>query len=403
VQSSRDSQRSGSAGVAFAFLVVMLGATLPTPLYPLYQQELGFGEDVVSVVFAAYAVGVAAALLLLGRASDVVGRRRMMLVAVAVAAVSSVVFVTSPGLGWLYVGRVLSGIGAGIVTTVGTVYLVELAPEGRGTRASLLATVVNILGLGIGPPLAGLVSNVLPAPLVTPYVVHLALCALAAVALVPTREVVVDPDGSLRPSRLQVAPGARSVFVPAAVAGFAAFSSFGLATGAAAGILGQVLGYTDRLLVGGVVFSLFGGSATAQVALQKVPTQAALRCGCVVLAAAAAILFAAVQLTSLAVLVVALVAVGVGQALIFRAAIAAINERSTDAERSGTVTTFFFVCYVGISIPVVALGFSSVQVGLGPATEAFSVGVGVLALLSLAAQLLIARRERGGDRTPTQG
>ena len=54
----------------------MLGATLPTPLYPIYEQELGFGGVMVTLIFAAYAVGVTAALLLFGRLSDQVGRRR---------------------------------------------------------------------------------------------------------------------------------------------------------------------------------------------------------------------------------------------------------------------------------------------------------------------------------------
>lgn len=39
----------------------MVGTTMPTPLYPLYQRELGFGGLMVTVVFATYAVGVGAA------------------------------------------------------------------------------------------------------------------------------------------------------------------------------------------------------------------------------------------------------------------------------------------------------------------------------------------------------
>lgn len=42
-------------GVACAYLVTMLGATLPTPLYSLYQQRFGFSAGVLTVVFATYA------------------------------------------------------------------------------------------------------------------------------------------------------------------------------------------------------------------------------------------------------------------------------------------------------------------------------------------------------------
>ena len=62
--------------VAAAFAVTMLGTTLPTPLYVLYQQELRFSTLMITVIYAAYAVGVLAALLLFGRVSDEIGRRR---------------------------------------------------------------------------------------------------------------------------------------------------------------------------------------------------------------------------------------------------------------------------------------------------------------------------------------
>src|SRR4051794_37861789 len=99
--------------VAAAFLVTMLGATLPTPLYPLYQQELGFGGLMVTVVFAMYAVGVLAALLVVGRLSDEVGRRAVLLPALGVAAASSLAFLVPHSLAALIVGRLLSGVSQG--------------------------------------------------------------------------------------------------------------------------------------------------------------------------------------------------------------------------------------------------------------------------------------------------
>ena len=92
-----------------AFLITMLGATLPTPLYPIYEQELGFGGVMVTLIFAAYAVGVIAALLLFGRLSDQLGRRAVLLPGLALAAVSSAVFLIPDNTPTLFVGRVLSG------------------------------------------------------------------------------------------------------------------------------------------------------------------------------------------------------------------------------------------------------------------------------------------------------
>src|SRR5689334_18575555 len=52
--------------VAAAFLTAMAFSTIPTPLYALYQHRDGFSSFVVTVVFAVYAVGVIASLLLAG-------------------------------------------------------------------------------------------------------------------------------------------------------------------------------------------------------------------------------------------------------------------------------------------------------------------------------------------------
>ncbi|WP_278259319.1 hypothetical protein [Nocardioides convexus] len=64
--------------VAFAFLVAMAFSTVPAPLFPVYQARDGFSTFMITVVFAAYAVGVATALVLAGHVSDWLGRRRVL-------------------------------------------------------------------------------------------------------------------------------------------------------------------------------------------------------------------------------------------------------------------------------------------------------------------------------------
>lgn len=386
-------RRRGFVVATFAFLAVMVGTTMPTPLYPIYEADLGFGSATVTAVYAAYAVGVIAALLLLARASDVLGRRRLMVTAILVSAASSVVFATSPDLAWLYLARVVSGVSAGIVATTGTVYLVELAAPDEQTRAALVATVVNMLGLGLGPVIAGVLSEVAPAPLTTPYVAHLALLAVAALGLLTAPEVVATPGGSWRPLPPTVAAQARAVFVPVAIAGFAAFATLGLVAAVTSGILAQVLGYTDRALTGGVVFTMFLSSVISQLTLRGVATRPALRVGCALLAVGVGVLGLSLPLTSLPLLVAGLAVSGVGQALCFRAGVAALAAQSPPQLRARTVTSFFLVAYVGISAPVVAVGLASRSIGLPRAAETFSVVVAVMAVAALALQLVVTRRE----------
>src|SRR5258708_19442480 len=103
----------------------MIGTSLPTPLYVIYQAQWHVSSGIVSVIFASYAAGVLVALLLAGRSSDQVGSRPVVLAALGFSAVSTVVFILAPSLGWLFVGRVLSGLSAGLVTGTATPTLTE--------------------------------------------------------------------------------------------------------------------------------------------------------------------------------------------------------------------------------------------------------------------------------------
>ena len=75
-------RRRGYALTAAVLLLIMLGGTLPVPLYVLYEQQMGFGPLGVTVVFAAYVLGTLSALVALGDLSDHVGRRKVLALAV---------------------------------------------------------------------------------------------------------------------------------------------------------------------------------------------------------------------------------------------------------------------------------------------------------------------------------
>ena len=129
----------------------MLGTTLPTPLYVIYQDRWHFSAAMVTVTFAVYAAAVIATLLLAGRSSDQAGRRPVLAVALGASALSTVVFILAPGLGALIAARIVSGLSAGLMTGTATATLTELIPASASRRASLVATAANMAGLGLGP------------------------------------------------------------------------------------------------------------------------------------------------------------------------------------------------------------------------------------------------------------
>src|ERR1700756_1158198 len=145
--------------VAFVFLTVMGFSTVPSPLYGLYRARDHFSLFMITVIFAVYAVGVIAALLLAGHLSDLYGRRRLLLPALGITILSAVVFLASKSLAALLVGRLLNGISIGIIASTATAYLAELdavgRPEADASKATLTASAVNVGGLGVGALVAG--------------------------------------------------------------------------------------------------------------------------------------------------------------------------------------------------------------------------------------------------------
>lgn len=228
--------RLGYPAAAAVFAIGMAGTTLPTPLYGLYRAQLGFSELMVTVVFAVYALGVIATLLLAGNVSDEAGRRPVLLAALGFSAASAFCFLFEGGLAALFAGRLLSGFAAGLLSGAATVTVMELAPPGRAARAGLAATAANMGGLGCGPLLAGVLAEYAPWPLRLPFIAHLTLIALAAALTWFLPETVAGArlrGLRPRPRGIAVPAAMRGVFVTSALAAFAGFSLLGLFTAVA--------------------------------------------------------------------------------------------------------------------------------------------------------------------------
>jgi MFS family permease len=378
--------------LAYAFAAIMVGTTLPTPMYAIYAQQMHFAVLTTTVIYATYAGGVLFALLAFGRWSDAIGRRPVLLAGVVFALASAAVFLVADSVSLLLVGRVLSGLSAGIFTGTATAAVIEAAPENWRARAAAVATVANIGGLGIGPLLAGLLVEYAPAPLQLSFVVHIVLAALAGVA------VLIVPETSERTAgigaqRLSVPAEVRAVFVIASLAAFAGFAVTGLFTAVAPSFLSQVVGIDNHAVAGLIACSIFAASAVAQVLARNMNPQRAVAIGCAILVVGMAILAVALQLSSLAGLVAATVVSGIGQGISFSRGLAVVAERTPADRRAEVSSTYFVVAYVAISLPVVGEGLAARQWGLQTAGVSFAVAVGILATLCLAAILVQEARQ----------
>ncbi|MFD3502541.1 MFS transporter [Streptomyces sp. NPDC058678] len=373
------------------FAVCMAGTTLPTPLYGLYQEKFGFSELTVTVVYAVYAFGVIGVLLLAGNASDAMGRRPVLLWGLGFAAASAVCFLCAAGLGWLYAGRLLSGLSAGLFTGAATAYVMELAPYAGASRATFVATAANMGGLGCGPLLAGVLAQYAAWPLHLPFAVHLALVACSAAVLLRLPETVRErrPLSTVRPQRPGLPAEVRPVFGPAAIASFVGFALFGVFTSVSPAFLAESLNVHNHAVSGLVVALAFFSSTAGQVAVGRIGLGRSLPLGCAGLFAGLALLAGALRWDLLPLVVLSAVVGGAGQGLAFRGALSAVAQASPEDRRAAVISTLFVVAYAGISVPVIGVGVLTGPIGLEGAGLVFIACMAVL--VSIAALYLLRR------------
>ena len=371
----------------------MLGTTLPTPMYALYAQRLHFGVLTTTIIFATYAAGVLTALLLFGRWSDVLGRRPLLIAGAVCSIASAIVFLTAGPVGQLLVGRVLSGLSAGIYAGAATAAVIESATPKWRARAPAIATAATTGGLALGPLLAGFLVEYAAWPLHLVFVVNLALLVpvTAALCFVPETAAVrrgVWPGVQ----RLAIPRDLWSLFLRAAIAGFAGFAVLGLFTAVAPSFLASVIGVGNHAVAGGIVFAVLGISTLAQIVYPGRDPGIALVLGCAVLAVGTLVIGIALAAESLVALICAAVLCGVGQGISFSRGLGAVAAATPIARRAEVTSTYFVIAYIALTLPVVGVGFAARAWGLRTAGIAFTLVVAVLPVVALVATVLANRR-----------
>lgn len=371
--------------VAFGFWITMAGTTAPTPLYPLYERAFGFSEFTVTVVFAVYALGVVAGLLVFGRLSDQVGRRPVLLAATGLSVCAALVFLFTPGLAVMLVGRVLSGFAAALATGTATAALSELIPSGSRVKPATVALAANMGGLAGGTLLAGILADLAPDPLRVPWAVILVLTLLGLAAVAATPAGAQGGSGFiLRIQPLRVPAEIRADFLRAAMAAGAGFAVLGVLTAVTGVFLGTVLGLTSHTLTGVVVFTAFACTALGQPLGGRLPRPAiALPLACAGLLIGAALIATAMVTVSLAPLFVGAAVNGLATGIAMAQGISTITSRVAPRFRGETVSTFFAILYTMLAVPAIGVGVLIRASSLRPAAEIFSAAVAALALTVL--------------------
>ncbi|MEU4465394.1 MFS transporter [Streptomyces sp. NPDC024017] len=378
--------------VAFAFWITMAGTTAPTPLYPLYGEEFGFTPFTVTVVFAVYALGVVLGLLVFGRLSDQVGRRPVLVAATLLSVVAAVVFLLAQSVAAMLVARVVSGFSAALVTGAATASLTERLGQHSRIKPATLALFANMGGLACGTLIAGILADLAPSPLRTPWVVMLILAAIGTLGVLVNGESSAHRSGfSLQVQPLHVPAEIRSDFLRSAMAAGAGFAVLGVLTAVTGLFLGTVLHESSHALTGLVVFIAFACTALGQLLVRTLKPATALPASCLGLIVAAGLIAAAMATSTIAPLLVGAAVNGLATGIAVGHGIGGITTRSAPQHRGASVSTFFAILYSMLAVPAIGVGVLIRETSLRPAGETFSA---VVAALSLGVLLSLVRTGR---------
>jgi MFS family permease len=248
-----------------------------------------------------------------------------------------------------------------------------------------VATAVNMVGLGLGPLIAGLLAQYAPHPTVLVFEVYLAVLAAAGLCLILVPETVSPRQRpTVRFAGLGLPDRGRGEFIAAAVAGFAAFALLGLFAALAPTFLGGVLHERSHAVQGGVVFLLLAVGAATQILLFRFNSRRVALAGLGLLLAALAVIVAALAQAGMALFLAGTLAGGVAVGAVFLGSLATANRLAPPGRRGQAISSFFVACYAGLIIPVVGVGVASGFIGDFPAVLAFSILLAALCLFALA-------------------
>ncbi len=368
------------------------GANQFASLLLSYREHAGVSAGAADALFGSYAIGLIPALLIGGPLSDRYGRRPLARVAVVVSFVASGVLLAGvDGEAWLYVGRLLAGLASGLIFAPGTAWVKELSTTVGGVDSGARRAAVALsAGFGLGPLVAGVVSQWAPAPLVTPYLVHLIVIIVGGTLVWSAPETVTPHGGSVW-ARIAVhsaaSPRFRSVVAPLAPWVFSA-AAISLTVGPA-----LVTAHTGsvRVAFAGLLAGLtLGTGVLVQPVARRLDAADDVRTMAVGLSACVAgcLVEALTAVTAQPLLAVAAgLLLGAGYGFCLVAGLLETQRIAPPDELAALTAVYYALTYIGFAVPIALAGLHAFA-----SYRTLLLGAAAVAVLTLVVVLLNARR-----------
>ena len=391
-------------GVSFWLLAVLLAfflfaASAPSPLYSVWAANWHFPPSTLTQIYAVYAFGALLALLVTGRLSDHIGRRPVVVMALAVQIAGLVAFIFGQGVESLYVGRSLQGIATGFASSAISAWLLDLQPRDDPGIGGLVGGIAPVAGLAAGALGAGLLVQYAPDPLHLVFWLLTAVFVLALAAMPVLPDLAARSSGWLRSMRpeIGVPPEARATFLALAPSLMAVWALGGLYLSLGPSLASSLVGTDSHVAGAGVITALLGAGVTASAFVRRADPRAMVTRGSVLLLVGVALTLVAVAFGSILGLYAGSILAGLGFGPAFSGIFRSLAPLAPPGRRGALVASIYIVLYLSFSVPTIIAGVAVGSFGLRETTYAY----GVVVMLLAAATLVAATpRARVPERPP---
>jgi len=389
--------------VSSAVVIVGIWASAsPSVVYSLYISEWHLTTVITTALFATYPIALVVTLIVFGDISDYVGRRAAIVVSVGLSASGVLLFAVGPDLGWLFLARVIQGIGVGVGVSAASAAMAEFVPRGNIAFASSVHTASTAMGLTLSAIIGGALVEYAPYPTRGTFwvlvVVMIALFVLST--FLPKNRPGTLAEGRWHPKL----PGFplrlwRVVLVSSTAAvGAFAIGSLMIALGAQ---IAEDLIHTDNVLIAGVSIAVFAVAVAAGAFLgQRSSPTKVIVIGGIVAAIGSALLVLSSDLASMPIYLLAGLGLGAGNGLMFVGALRTLNLHAPARHRAGLLSVLYLVSYLAQGLVAFAIGLTAQSLGFDGAITLWSWLIGGWGVLAAVVAIIAGRAPADPSTVP---
>ena len=368
------------------------GSSAPTPVYQLYQAHWGLSHVMLTIIFGAYALSLLVALLTIGSLSDYVGRRPAIFGGLVLSALAMAVFVVADSPGWLIGARMLQGVATGAAISA----LSALILDTHAARGAMINAIAPFIGMSIGALGSSALVALAPAPTQLVYVLLMLGFGSLAILIIWMPETASKRPGALASllPNIAVPQRARRALLMVSPVNVAVWSLSAFYLSLMPSVLREVTGMHSPFIGGVVVATLTLSGATGVWLFRDWHPRRILITATSLLIAGVAVTLLGVYTQQVAVLMIGTLIAGFGFGPGFFGAARTLFPLAEPSERAGLLSAFFLQSYLAFSLPAILVGLAIPHLGLALATDVYGGAIIVLALVTLVATIIAARRAR---------